>query len=87
MGIDKEDIDAQNAVSGETVMITTDAVVEQFTSLDHNGVTGGDDIKLVVTNSSSVVFESITEDDHRHHRHRRRLSQKNTGILTVLVVR
>ena len=97
-GMDKEEIEAHHAVSGETVMVlpTGAVVVEQsVSSLDHNGFTapGGDAIKLVVTDPSAVVFESITDDDVRHHRHykkkrRRRLNaKKNMGVLTTLVVR
>ena len=97
-GIDKEEIDAHHAVSGETILKTGNgAVVEQSSSYalknDQVAGSGGDDIYLVVTDPSSLVFESLTEDDERHHRYyknrRRQLSTKkrNTGVFTTLVVR
>jgi len=86
IGVSKEEIDAQNPVSGETVMRTTGARVEQRSpySLDDR-VTEIEDIILVVTDPSSVVFESLTEVDVRHHR--RRLATRNTGVLKTLVLR
>jgi len=85
-GISKEEIEAQNPVSGETVLRTTGARVEQRSpySLDDR-VTEIEDIILVVTDPSSVVFESLTEVDVRHHR--RRLATRNTGVLKTLVLR
>jgi hypothetical protein len=91
VGLNKEDIDSRNAVSGESIMKVTGAYVEQFldsaTSASNND---GEDIKLVVTNPAAVIIESITENDVRHHRYHknRRLSiKRNTGVIKTLVVR
>jgi len=93
VGLNKEDIDSRNAVSGESIMKISGAYVEQFldsatyVSASDND---GEDIKLVVTNPAAVIIESITENDIRHHRYHknRRLSKKrNTGVIKTLVVR
>ena len=92
IGVSKEEIEAQYPVSGETVMRTSGARVEQRSPSsnphdDDDLTTGGgvDDIILVVPDSSSVVFESLNEIDVRHHR--RRLATRNTGVVKTLVLR
>jgi hypothetical protein len=83
-GVSKEVIDALNPVSGEAIMRTTGAYVEQ-------DLNGGEEIKLVVAYPSDIIIEPITENDvrhHRYHKNRRRLTKKrNTGVLKTLVVR
>jgi hypothetical protein len=89
-GVNKEVIDSHNAVSGESILRTTGAYIEQFLDSATTASNGGEDIRLVVTDPSAVIIESITEEDvrhHRYHKNRRRLSKRNTGIITTLVVR
>ncbi|MGK3761367.1 MAG: hypothetical protein ACI8RD_013685 [Bacillariaceae sp.] len=89
-GINKADIDSLYPISGESIMRTTGAYVEQFLDRETSASNGGEDIKLVVTNPSNVVIESITENDvrhHRYHKNRRQLSKINTGVIKTLVVR
>ena len=87
-GVSKEDMDALNPVSGESILRTTGAVVLQYLDSAAAALNGGEDIQLVVT--SDIIIEPITEDDvrhHRYHKNRRRLSKRNTGVLKTLVVR
>jgi hypothetical protein len=96
-----EDIDSQGAISGESIMrirstttpraaITLDHIDSPFIEQSLDTSIGNDDIRLVVPDASSVIIESITENNVRHHRHykkRRQLSKRNTGVLKTLIVR
>ncbi|MGK3757145.1 MAG: hypothetical protein ACI8RD_009459 [Bacillariaceae sp.] len=89
IGVNKEVIDSLNAVSGETILRTTGAYVEEILDSASRDSNDGEDIRLVVTDPSNIIIEHIKEEDARHHRYHknRRLSKINTGVLKTLVVR
>jgi len=81
-GMKKEDIDDSGAISGESILRTRNAYVDQsMVSGIGIGTNGETSFKLVITDPSNSVIEKIDDDDRRH------LLEKNTGTFITLVVR
>eukprot|EP00532_Pseudo-nitzschia_australis_P010630 CAMPEP_0168228272 /NCGR_PEP_ID=MMETSP0140_2-20121125/14560_1 /TAXON_ID=44445 /ORGANISM="Pseudo-nitzschia australis, Strain 10249 10 AB" /LENGTH=658 /DNA_ID=CAMNT_0008159819 /DNA_START=1 /DNA_END=1974 /DNA_ORIENTATION=- len=80
-GVPQELFESQHVVSGQAIMKTRGAFIEQSIAIDH--------VKMVVPNDALVDIEILSENDPRHHQQRRQrhLASSKPGTLRTLVVR
>ena len=82
-GVPQEMFESQHVISGQAIMKTRGAFIEQSIATDH--------VRMVVPNDALVDIEPLSENDPRHHQQRRQrqqhLASSKPGTLRTLVVR